>query len=70
MSMVPFLAKSKGQEFLKLDLILRVLDYFVSISFGNILCCGCFNLYCGGFILFCNVRVCVCVCVWVSGEGI
>ena len=23
----------------------------------------CFNLYCGGFILFCNVCVCVCVCV-------
>ena len=22
----------------------------------------CFNLYCGGFILFCNVCVCVCVC--------
>jgi hypothetical protein len=27
----------------------------------------CFNLYCGGFILFCNVCVCVCVCfvMWV-----
>ena len=29
----------------------------------------CFNLYCDGFILFCNVCVCVCVCgfcnVWV-----
>jgi hypothetical protein len=23
----------------------------------------CFNLYCGGFILFCNVCVCVCVCM-------
>ena len=23
----------------------------------------CFNLYCGGFILFCNMWVCVCVCV-------
>jgi len=23
----------------------------------------CFNLYCGGFIFFCNVCVCVCVCV-------
>ena len=22
----------------------------------------CFNLYCGGFILFCNVCVCVCMC--------
>ena len=26
----------------------------------------CFNLYCGGFILFCNVCVCVCVCVCVG----
>ena len=25
----------------------------------------CFNLYCGGFILFCNVCVCMCVCVCV-----
>jgi hypothetical protein len=25
----------------------------------------CFNLYCGGFILFCNVFVCVCVCACV-----
>jgi len=24
-----------------------------------------FNLYCGGFILFCNVCVCACVCVCV-----
>ena len=23
----------------------------------------CFNLYCGGFILFCSVCVCVCVCL-------
>ena len=35
-------------------LILRVLDYIVTISFGRILNCGCFNL-------FCNVWVCVCV---------
>jgi hypothetical protein len=27
--------------------------------------CVCFNLYCGGFILFCIVCVCVCVCVCV-----
>jgi len=43
------------------------LDYIVTISFGYILHCVCFNLYCGGFILFCNVCVCVfcnvCVCV-------
>ena len=24
----------------------------------------CFNLYCGGFILFCTMCVCVCVCVY------
>jgi len=35
----------------------------VIISFGYILHCVCFNLYCGGFILYCNVCVCVCVCV-------
>ena len=46
-----------------------VLNCVVSISFGYILYCVCFNLYCGGFKLFCNVcararaRVCVCVCV-------
>jgi hypothetical protein len=37
--------------------------YIVTISFGYILCCVCFNLYCGGFILFCGVCVCVCLCV-------
>jgi hypothetical protein len=37
----------------------------VTISFGYILHCVCFNLYCGGFILFCNVCVCVYVCVFV-----
>ena len=37
-----------------------------TISFGCILHCVCFNLYCGGFILFCNVCVCVCVCVYVG----
>ena len=37
-----------------IDLILRVLDYIVTISFGYILYCGCFKL-------FCNVWVCVCV---------
>jgi hypothetical protein len=43
--------------------ILRHFEYIVTISFGYILHCVCFNLYCGGFILFCNVWVCVCVCV-------
>ena len=31
------------------------------------LCAFCFNLYCGGFILFSNVCVCVCVCVCLCG---
>jgi hypothetical protein len=44
------------------DLILRELDYIVIISFRYILYCVCFNLYCGGSKLFCNV----CVCVWVG----
>jgi len=35
------------------DLILRVLDYIVTISFGHILYCA--------WDLFCNVWVCVCV---------
>ena len=34
------------------DLILRVLNYIVTISFGCVLYCGCFNL-------LCNVWVCV-----------
>ena len=34
------------------DFILRVLDYTVTMSFGYILYCSCFNL-------FCNVWVCV-----------
>jgi len=42
--------------------VLRVLDYTVTISFGYILCCVCFNWYCGGFILF-VMCVCVYVCV-------
>jgi hypothetical protein len=44
------------------DLILREMDYIVIISFGGTLYCVCFNLYCGGFKLFCNV--CVCVGAW------
>ena len=42
--------------------ILRAFHYIVTISFGYILHCVCFNLYCFGFILFCNVCVCVCMC--------
>ena len=55
-----------------IDLILRVLDYIVTVSFGYILYCVCFHLYCGCFILFCIVWVCVggfCnvwVCVYVG----
>jgi len=53
------------------DLILRVLDYTVTISFWYILCCVCFHLYCGCFKLFCKVWVCLymgfvmcgCVCM-------
>ena len=49
---------------------IRVTLYFghliiSTISFVYILHCVCFNLYCGGFILFCNVCVCLCVCVFV-----
>ena len=51
------------------DFILRAFDYIVTISFGYILHCVCFNLCCGGFILFCNVCVCVCVCVCVRMCG-
>jgi hypothetical protein len=43
------------------EIILRILDYTVTISSGYILNCGCCNLYCGCFNLFCNVWVCVCV---------
>ena len=48
--------------------ILRAFDYIVSVSFGYILYCVCFNVYCGGFILFCNVGVCVCVCLCVCAR--
>jgi hypothetical protein len=59
--------------YIRVTLLLRAFDYIVTISFGYILHCVCFNLYCGGFILFCNVCVfvyvwvllCVCVCVGV-----
>ena len=35
-------------------------DYFIWVYLAL-----CFNLFCGGFILFCNVCVCVFVCVCV-----
>ena len=35
------------------------------VKISKHLICVCFNLYCGGFILFCYVCVCVCVCVYV-----
>jgi hypothetical protein len=41
----------------------------VTISFGYILHCVCFNLYCGGFILFFDMCVCVCVYVRVCVFG-
>jgi len=44
------------------DLILRVLDCIVNISFGCILYCGCFNL-------FCKVWACVCVGCFDNCEG-
>jgi len=36
----------------------------VTVSFGYILHCVCFNLYCGGFILLCNVWVGFVMCVF------
>ena len=42
-----------------IDLIMRVLDYIVTVSFGYILHCVSFHLYCGCFKLICNVWVCV-----------
>ena len=56
---------------------IRVTLYYIRVTFTEstclycdyfhlgISCCVCFHLYCGGFILFCNVGVCVCVCVCV-----
>jgi len=52
-----------------IDLILRVLYYIVTSSFGYTLYCDCFHLYCGCFKLFRNVWVCVCfvMCVCLCG---
>jgi len=46
------------------DLVLRVLDVIVTISFGYILYCvlACTVVF---FNLFCGVWVCGCVYVWV-----
>ena len=41
-----------------IELIRRVLDYTVTISFGHVLYGVCFHLYGGYFKLFCNVWVC------------
>ena len=53
----------KGALYIRVTLYCGYLDYIMTVSFGCILYCVCFNLHCGGFIMFCNVCVCVCVCV-------
>jgi hypothetical protein len=50
----------KGAMYIRVTLYCEYLDYILTISFGYILYCVCFNLYCGGFILFCDVCGCVC----------
>jgi hypothetical protein len=52
------------------ELILRALDYIVTISYGYILYCCCFNLFfnawvcvCVGFVMCGVCNVCLCVCV-------
>ena len=52
----------KGALYIRVTLYCGYLDYIMTVSFGCILYCVCFNLHCGGFIMFCNV--CVYVCVW------
>jgi hypothetical protein len=49
------------------DLILSVLDYIVTISFGYVLNYGFCNLYCGCFKLFCDMCVCVSVSFVICG---
>jgi len=54
------------------DLILRVLDCIMTISFGCILYCGRFNLFCNVWLCvcmygFCNMWMCVCVGFVVRG---
>jgi hypothetical protein len=60
------LVNTHNIKYISVTLLLRVFDYIVTISFGYILYCVCFNLYSGGFILFCNMCKYVCVCVCVS----
>jgi hypothetical protein len=48
----------KGAMYIRVTFILRAFDYIVTILFVYILHCVCFNLYCGGFMLFCNVCLC------------
>ena len=55
----------KGAMYIRVTLYCVYWDYIVIVSFRCIMYCVCFNLYCGGFILFCDVCVCVCVYVWV-----
>ena len=43
------------------NLILRVLDYIVTISFGNIVYCGCFNLFCNVWVYVCVGVLVICV---------
>jgi hypothetical protein len=45
--------------------MLRVLDYIVTISFGCILDCGCFNLFCNMCTCICCVLYCLC-CFFVA----
>ena len=49
-----------------IDLMLRVLDYIVTVSFGYILYCVCtvFVFTCTVVVLNCFI-MCGCVCVWV-----
>jgi hypothetical protein len=49
------------------DLILKELDYIVTISFGYVLYYVYFHLYTDGFKLFCNVCVYVCVSFVMGG---
>jgi hypothetical protein len=54
--------EDKGAMYIRVTLYCGYLECtcIVTISFGYILYCVCFNLCCGGFMLFCNVCVCVC----------
>ena len=47
-----------------LYLILRVLDYIVTISCGSILYCGNFNLYCDVCVFWRTCIYCVLYCLY------